>query len=120
MGSIDVVGLSAVHRPAWFGGNGDLRRLREPAWVFGVSETQAARRGALMEGGGPGLRPTVSVPYVPRCRLRELRATGSLGCALTPRVSVFGTATGVRLERGAADSPLTRERNSWGLGMGLA
>lgn len=96
---------------------GDCANLQ---WVFGVSETQAARRGALMEGGEPGLRPTVSVPYVLRCRLRELRATGSLGCALTPRVSVFGTATGVRLERGAADSPLTRERNSWGLGMGLA
>ena len=50
----------------------------------------------------------------------QAASRGALGYGLTPRVSVFGTVTGVRLGRGAADSPLTRERNSWELGLGLA
>ena len=125
MGSIGVVGLSAGQRlgEQWFvsAGSaavfGDCANLR---WDFGVSEAQAARRRELIESGAPGLRPSDGVPYTPRCGLRELRATGSLGYALTPRLSLFGSATGVRLERGAAEGPLTRERNTWEAGLGLA
>lgn len=85
-----------------------------------MSEAQAARRRGLIESGAPGLRPSDGVPYTPRCGLRELRATASLGYSLTPRLSLFGSGTGVRLERGAAESPLTRERNTWEAGIGLA
>jgi MipA family protein len=125
MGSIGVLGLSAAQRLGgrWFGQAGgaavfgDCANLR---WDFGVTEDQAARRRELMEGGAPGLRPSDGVPYMPRCGLRELRATASLGYVLTPRLSIFGTGAGVRLERGAAESPLTRERNSWEIGAGLS
>ena len=125
MGSIGVVGLSLGQRlgERWFAGVtgaaafGDCANLR---WDFGVSEAQAAQRRALLEGGAPGLRPEDGVPYTPRCGLRELRGTASVGYALSPRLSLFGSGTGVRLERGAAESPLTRERNSWEAGVGLA
>jgi hypothetical protein len=66
------------------------------------------------------LHPSDGVPYTPRCGLRELRATGSLGYAISPRLSLFGSGAGVRLERGAAESPLTRERNMWEAGIGFA
>ena len=124
MGSMGVLGLS-VGQPVgerWFvqaGGAaafGDCANLR---WDFGVSEAQAARRRELLESGAPGLRPSDGVSYTPRCGLRELRATASLGYALTPRLSLFGAGAGVRLERGAAKSPLTRDRNGWEAGVGL-
>jgi outer membrane scaffolding protein for murein synthesis (MipA/OmpV family) len=125
MGLMGVLGLSAAGRLGgrWFGqlGSaavfGDCANLR---WDFGVSEVQAGRRGELIEDGAPGLDSGDSVPYSPRCGLRELRATGALGYALSQRLSIIGTATGVRLERGAAASPLTRERNTWEAGLGLS
>lgn len=125
MGALGVLGLSVGQRVGerWFvqaGGGavfGDCANLR---WEFGVSEAQAARRRELLESGAPGLRPSDAVAYTPRCGLRELRATGSLGYALTPRISTFASAAGVRLEGGAAESPLTRVRNGWEAGVGLA
>jgi outer membrane scaffolding protein for murein synthesis (MipA/OmpV family) len=124
MGSIGVLGLSAGQQlgGSWFGQAGgaavfgDCANLR---WDFGVSEEQAARRRELLERGAPGLRPHDGVPYTPPCGLRELRATASLGNALSSRLSLVGSGTVVRLERGAAESPLTRERNTWEAGFGL-
>jgi outer membrane scaffolding protein for murein synthesis (MipA/OmpV family) len=107
----------------WFGQAGttavfgDCANLR---WDFGVSGTQAARREELLAGGTPGLEPGDDVAYAPECGLRELRASAVLGYALTQRLSILGTGTGVRLENGAAESPLTRERNTWEAGLGLA
>jgi hypothetical protein len=96
---------------------GDCANLR---WDFGVSSDQAGRRRELLEHGAPDLGPEDGVPYTPECGLRELRATAALGYAISPRVSILGTGAGVRLERGAAASPLTRERNSWEAGLGLS
>jgi outer membrane scaffolding protein for murein synthesis (MipA/OmpV family) len=125
MGSMGVLGLSAAQQVGgrWFGQAGgaavfgDCANLR---WDFGVSEAQAARRSELLGNGAPDLRPEDGVPFTPRCGLRELRTTAALGYALSPRLSLFGSATGVRLERGAAASPLTRERTSWEAGLGLS
>jgi outer membrane scaffolding protein for murein synthesis (MipA/OmpV family) len=124
MGLVGVLGLSAGHPLGgrWFGqlgGSavfGDCANLR---WDFGVTGAQATRRGALLANGRDGLRPGDDTPFAPRCGLRELRATTTLAYALSPRMSLFGSGTGIRLERGAADSPLTRERNSWEAGLGL-
>jgi outer membrane scaffolding protein for murein synthesis (MipA/OmpV family) len=125
MGLIGAVGLSAGGRLGgrWFGqvGSaavfGDCANLR---WDFGVSSDQARRRRELVEDGAPDLGPDDGVPYTPECGLRELRATAALGYAISPRVSIIGTGAGVRLEQGAAASPLTRERNSWEAGLGLS
>jgi outer membrane scaffolding protein for murein synthesis (MipA/OmpV family) len=88
-------------------------------WDFGISGEQAERRRELMASGAPDLGPEDGAPFTPRWGLRELRTTASLGYALSPRLSIIGTGAGVRLERGAADSPLTRERNTWEAGLGL-
>jgi len=125
MGLMGVLALSVAGPLGgrWFGqvGNaavfGDCANLR---WDFGVSTEQALRRRQLIEQGAPGLDPGDGVPYAPECGLRELRATGSLGYALSQRLSIIGTGGAVRLERGAAASPLTRERNSWEAGLGLS
>ncbi len=125
MGLIGVLGLSAGGPVGgrWFGqvGSaavfGDCANLR---WEFGVSTAQAERRRDLIEQGAPDLGAGDSVPYTPECGLRELRATGSLGYAISQRLSIIGTGAGVRLERGAAASPLTRERNTWEAGLGLS
>lgn len=125
MGLLGVTGLSVGQQlgERWFGQAGgaavfgDCANLR---WDFGVSAAQAARRRALLAAGAPELGPADGEPYTPRCGLREVRATASLGYALTPRLSLFGSGSGVRLERGAAESPLTRERNTWEAGIGLA
>ena len=124
MGLIGVLGLTAGGRLGgrWFGqagGNavfGDCANLR---WDFGVSGAQAQRRRVLVESGAPDLGPKDSVPFRPACGLRELRSNATLGYALGPRLSIFGTATGVRYERGAAASPLTRERTTWEAGVGV-
>jgi outer membrane scaffolding protein for murein synthesis (MipA/OmpV family) len=125
MGFIGAAGLSAGGwlEGRWFGQVGgaavfgDCANLR---WDFGVSRDQAERRRELLKHGAPELGPADGVPYTPECGLRELRATAALGYAISPRVSILGTGAGVRLERGAAASPLTRERNSWEAGLGLA
>jgi outer membrane scaffolding protein for murein synthesis (MipA/OmpV family) len=125
MGLVGVLGLSAGGPLGgrWFGqvGSaavfGDCANLR---WDFGVSGTQAQRRAELIEEGAPELGAGDSVPFTPECGLRELRATASLGYAVSQRLSIIGTGTGVRLERGAADSPLTRERNTWEAGFGIS
>jgi outer membrane scaffolding protein for murein synthesis (MipA/OmpV family) len=124
MGTVGVAGLSAGGRLGgrWFGQIlgaavfGDCANLR---WDFGITPAQADRRRELLEQGAPDIRPEDTVPYSPACGLRELRSTATLGFALSPKLSIFGSATGVRYERGAAASPLTRERNGWEAGLGL-
>ena len=125
MGLIGVLGLTAGGRLGgrWFGQLGgaavfgDCANLR---WDFGVSDVQAQRRRELIEEGAPELGPDDGVPFRPACGLREIRTTASLGFALGPRLSLIGTGSGVRYERGAAASPLTRERTTWEAGLGLA
>jgi outer membrane scaffolding protein for murein synthesis (MipA/OmpV family) len=125
MGLMGVLGLSAGGSLGgrWFGQAGsaavfgDCANLR---WDFAVSRTQAQRRAELIEDGAPDLGAGDSVPFIPECGLRELRLTASLGYALSQRLSIIGIGSGVRLERGAAASPLTRERNTWEAGLGLS
>ncbi len=125
MGLIGVVGLNTGGPLGgrWFGqlGSvgvfGDCANLR---WDFGVTGAQAARRRELVAQGAPDLGPADGNPYQPACGLREIRGTGTLGYSIGPRWSLFGMVTGVRYERGAAASPLTRERTSWEAGLGLS
>jgi outer membrane scaffolding protein for murein synthesis (MipA/OmpV family) len=125
MGMLGFIGLSVGGRlgARWFGQLGSagvFSSCENMAWDFGITEGQAERRGELLAGGAPGLRPGDDVPYRPDCGLRELRAHGNLGYALSQRLSGMAMLTGIRLEGGAARSPLTRERNTWEAGLGLA
>lgn len=125
MGLMGIFGLSASTTVGnrWFGTLGAqsvLGTCDNLQWDFGVTQAQAARRGVLLAAGEPGLRPGDDEAYTPDCGLRELRATLLVAYALTPRLSIFGLGSGLRYERGAAESPLTRDRHGWvaGLGMG--
>lgn len=125
MGLMGVLGLSAGGPLGgrWFGQVGSVAVFGDCAnlrWDYGVSTEQARRRSELIDQGAPALDPGDGVPYTPECGLRELRATGSLGYAISQRLSLIGTGAGVRLERGAAASPLTRERNTWEAGLGFS
>jgi outer membrane scaffolding protein for murein synthesis (MipA/OmpV family) len=125
MGLLGVLGLSAggLLGGRWFGQAGSVAVVGDCAnlrWDYGVTSVQARRRGELIEQGAPDLGPGDSVPFTPACGLRELRATASLGYALTQRLSIIGTGGATRLERGAAASPLTRKRTMWEAGLGLS
>lgn len=125
MGAFATVGLSSwLPLPSgWFAQVGGLAVLADDdymMWDFGVTGTQAARRGALLAPGEPRLRPRDSVPFTPKGGLREWRATLVGGRALSPRIALSTSAALVRLEEDAARSPLTRERTSWEAGAGLS
>jgi hypothetical protein len=83
-----------------------------------VSPAQAARRGALLAAGAPGLRAGDDVAYRPNGGLRELRGTlllaRALGATHARRNQQHRAA-----RRDAAKSPLTRERTSWEAGVGV-
>ena len=103
MGLMGSLGLTATGRLGgrWFGQAGSTALFGDCAnlsWDFGVSSVQAARREELLAAGTPGLEPGEDSPYTPECGLREVRVTGVLGYALTPRLSLLGMTTGVRLE----------------------
>jgi outer membrane scaffolding protein for murein synthesis (MipA/OmpV family) len=124
MGRMGIFGVAAGGPLGgrWFGklgaqtviGNCDNLR-----WDFGVTPTEAGRRGVLLAAGAPGLLPDDDVAYDPTCGLRELRANVTLAYGLTQRLSLIGIGSGIRYERGAAESPLIRQRNNWVAGVGL-
>ena len=126
MGTMGTVGLSAgtPFGGRWFGQLGGMAvfgSCQNLAWDFAVTEEQAERRRELLQQGTAGLRAGDDVPYTPtECGLREIRATANLAYSVSQRISAIATGTGTRLERGAAKSPLTRERNSWEAGVGLS
>jgi hypothetical protein len=63
--------------------------------------------------------PPSTVTLWPTCGSSFTLVLVSLN-SLPSSPSIIGTGAGVRLERGAAASPLTRERNSWEAGLGLS
>jgi outer membrane scaffolding protein for murein synthesis (MipA/OmpV family) len=124
MGRMGIFGVAAggPFGGRWFGklgAQGVIGNCDNLQWDFGITPTEAARRGVLLAAGAPGLRPGDDVAYTPTCGLRELRANVTLAYGITQRLSVIGIGTGIRYERGAAESPLTRQRNNWVAGVGL-
>ncbi|WP_425260798.1 MipA/OmpV family protein [Rubrivivax sp. RP6-9] len=73
---------------------------------FGVTEAQAARTGYPV--------------YDARAGLRDIALALGMRSELTPRWVAIGGYSRSRLLGPAADSPLTIERNTWGLSGGLA
>jgi outer membrane scaffolding protein for murein synthesis (MipA/OmpV family) len=83
-------------------GWGDRRHLQT---YFGVTPEQAQRSGYA--------------PMQVSAGLRDLTLSASARKALGRQWAVFGNASLSRLLDQAADSPLTRQPQSWGLGLGL-
>ncbi len=73
---------------------------------FGVTEEQSARTGYPVYAAGAGLR--------------DIAFAIGMRSELTPRWVAIGGYSRARLLGPAADSPLTIERNTWGLSGGLA
>jgi outer membrane protein len=96
----------------------DAKQMRRE---FGVTEAEAIRRQAFIDGGSPVLRPDEGNPYRPDGGLRHLGASFSLAYMLSPRWSLLGFGGLDRLSDEAADSPLVRRRQllSGGVGLGL-
>lgn len=124
MGAVATLGasLNRVFARRWFtqlGGTSVFGDCDNVAWDFAVTEEQAARRSTLLQNGEPGLEPGDDVPYEPECGLKELRASGSVAYVLNTRISLVALGSATRLEGGAADSPLTRQRTGWEAGLAL-
>lgn len=93
-----TLSLSAALALGW----ADSRHLQT---YFGVTPAQASRSGYPETAMSAGLR--------------DLTVSAGLRRSLCPQWTVFGNASASRLLDQAAASPLTRERNGWGLGVGL-
>ena len=93
-----TLGLNSSLSLGW----GDARYMQA---YYGVTPEQAARSGYPVSSASAGLR--------------ELSLGLGLRQQLAPRWAVFGGASVSRLVGQAADSPLTREPDSWNLNLGL-
>ena len=93
---------------------------RNMSYDFGVSTDQASRRQALIAAGDSRLYANEGKAYAPGHGLKQAQVSTSLGYLLTSRMTAIAFATGSRLGREAADSPLTRQRNSLVAGTGVA
>lgn len=118
--SIDALGRGAGELAEWTFGRGwplapGLSGSAGAAFTFGsrrymqayygVTEEQAVRSGYA--------------PYFPGAGPRDVSVSVGLRQMLTPHWVVFGGVSAARLLGDAASSPLTTERNSWGLSAGL-
>jgi outer membrane protein len=89
------------------------------AFDFGINSRQAGRRQALIAAGDSRLSVGDGRVYTPNGGLKQAQASTSLGFLISNRTTAMAFATGTRLGREAADSPLTRKRNGIMAGFGL-
>ena len=94
----------------------DARQMRRE---FGITESEAAERQALIDAGDDRLRATDGRAYRPDGALRTLGVSLSLVYLLSPRWSLIGFGGVDRLSDEAAASPLVRRREQYSGGIGL-
>lgn len=87
---------------------------------FGVNAVQANRRQALIAAGDSRLSVSDGGMYAPKGGLKQAQVGTSLGFLISARTTAMAFASGTRLGREAADSPLTRKRNGIVAGLGIA
>jgi outer membrane protein len=97
--------LSADTRWSWGGGISAAGKRYMQAY-FGIDEAQAAR--------------TRYPVYRPGSGLRDVSVFTSLRSELSPRWVAIGGISASRLVGPAAASPLTKDRNGWGINAGIA
>ncbi len=94
----------------------DARQMRRE---FGVSNTEAARRDALIAAGDPRLRADEGGAYRPGTGLRSVGPALSLVRLLSPHWGITGFGGLDYLVGDAARSPLVRRRAVVGGGLGI-
>ena len=93
---------------------------KDMAYDFGVSSEQAVRRQALIDAGDSRLSADDAGAYSPGAGLKHMNVSTSLGYILRDRTMALLFVNGSRLGHEAAESPITRQRNSVVGGIGLA
>ncbi len=94
----------------------DARQMRRD---FGVTESEASLRQALIDAGDDRLHRDDGIAYRPEGGLRQVGASASLMYLLSPRWSLIGFGGVDRLSDEAAASPLVRRREQFSGGLGL-
>ncbi len=94
-----------------------------PGWEAGVGAGITGGNRTHMQslfGAVPGSALGGPTGYSPASGLQQVGASANMRYALSPQWLVFGTLQAGRLVGEAARSPLTLQRNSWGVGAGVA
>jgi outer membrane protein len=86
---------------------------------FGITDSESARRQALLDAGDGRLEPGDARAYTPDGGLRHLGAGVSLIYPVSPRWSLVGLAGIEWLADEAAQSPLVRQREQFAGGVGV-
>ena len=86
---------------------------------FGVTETEAARRQALIDDGDDRLEADEGVAYRPGASLRSVGPSLTAIVLLSPRWSLIGFGGADYLIGDAADSPLVRRKTNLSGGIGI-
>ena len=123
-GSVADVSLGASRQfgPRWVGSAStgaivaDGRNMR---YEFGVTDGQAARRQALIDGGDTRLRAGDGAAYTPEAGLKQVQSSLSLAWAMTERTRVLMFAQSATLSDEAARSSVVRDRTSVSSGMAM-
>jgi outer membrane scaffolding protein for murein synthesis (MipA/OmpV family) len=119
--SIDALGRGGGELVEWTLGRGwpltrDLTASAGAALTFGSRRYMQAHYGVNDEQAARSGYAT----YFPGAGARDVSVSLGLRRMLTPEWVVFGGVSASRLLSEAAASPLTSERNSWGLSAGVA
>jgi outer membrane scaffolding protein for murein synthesis (MipA/OmpV family) len=101
------------------GAGAALANARQMRREFGITDTEATRRQALIDAGDAGLEPEDGHAYTPAGGLRHLGAGVSLIYPVSLRWSLIGLAGIEWLGDEAAESPLVRRREQLAGGVGV-
>ncbi len=93
---------------------------RQMGREFGVSETEASRRRALIDAGDDRLRPGDGRAYDPDAGLRHVGGSVSMLYLLSRRWSLLGFGNVERFGDKPAGSPLVRRREQLTVGLGIS
>ena len=96
-----------------------LANAKQMRREFGISDSEAARRQAMIDAGDDRLEPDAGRAYEPEGGLRHLGAGISLIYPATVRWSLIGFTGVERLSDEAAESSLVRQREQFAGGVGV-
>jgi outer membrane scaffolding protein for murein synthesis (MipA/OmpV family) len=122
LGKIDV-GIGGLIAPHWFGGfgiNAVLVNAQQNNFDYGISDSQAAARAALIAAGGSTLRPGQAGPFTASGGLQRTGFGGSLSYLFDRHWSLSLFAGQAQLRGSALNSPLVSTDHGTSFGVFLA
>lgn len=116
------LGLNGMLAPHWFAGfgvNGVIVNAQQNNYDYGISDSQAATRTALIAAGDPRLLPGEAGPYTASGGLQRTGFGGSLTYAFDHHWSLTAFAGEAQLRGSALNSPLVRTNHGSSFGLFL-